>query len=212
MSTYTTDETGKTITAYPLQWPVQFPRTSQRSSATFKTLLGNALKGLYDELRQLGATGVIVSSNLPVKANGQPYAQKVGITDPGVAVYFTYLDGQRVLASDKWAAIEHNVQALRKTVEALRGLDRWGCSDILRGTFSGLLALAPARTGAPNADEPWPAVLGLPPTASEGDIRTAARRLLGAAGRDATLSEAGKEQQQERIILARGKALAALSK
>jgi hypothetical protein len=207
---YVTDETGANITAHPLQWPLQHPRAARPVGATFTTTLGAARDGLLRELKLLGATGVIISSNLPLKANGQPYARTAGISDFGVAVYFNYLGGQRVLASDKWNALEANMQALRKTVEALRGLGRWGCSDILQGTFSGLLALAPAAAGAPDAGESWQAVLGLATGASEAEMRAAARRLLADVGRNRALSVDEADRQQQRIILARGKALASL--
>jgi len=212
MSSYTTDETGTAITAFPLQWPLQYPRTSRPVASAFKTTLGEARDGLLAELKHLGATTVIISSNLPLKRDGTPYARQAGIQDAGVAVYFTYLDGPRALACDKWLVLADNFQALRKTVEAMRALPRWGCSDIMRGTFTGLLALPPARSGAPAAGEWWPLVLNLPATATEAAIRQASRELLGGIGRDATLSEEERQHQQERIILARGKALGALSK
>ncbi len=39
-----------------------------------------------------------------------------------------------------------NIQAIRKTIEAMRGLERWGVSDMLQRTFSGFKAL-PDQTG-----------------------------------------------------------------
>jgi hypothetical protein len=153
---------------------------------------------------------VIISSHLPLKKNGQPYALATRLADAGVAVYFNYLEGPRALASDKWDKVEANMQALRKTVEALRGLSRWGCSDILQSTFSGLLALPPAAPGAPEAGESWQAVLGLPDTATEVEIRGAARRLLANLARNSALTIDEADHQQHRIILARGKALGSL--
>jgi hypothetical protein len=49
--------------------------------------------------------------------------------------------------------IEENAQALHKTVEAMRGIDRWGASDVLARTFAGFKQITDATS--------WRTVLGL---------------------------------------------------
>lgn len=84
--------------AFPLQWPDGWPRTpeaKQRRSA-FRTTEAGALRNLQDELTRLNAASPVISSNIPLRRDGQPYASYGRISDPGVAVYWK----QRV--KDEW--------------------------------------------------------------------------------------------------------------
>jgi hypothetical protein len=137
------------VEAFPLCWPVGYKRTlnSQKKHAPFKTSFANARDGVIRELKLMGATGIIISSNVPLKRDGLPYAVPFGnsksITDDtGIAVYFTFNNEQKVLCCDAFICLDDNMQAINKTVEALRGIDRWGCSDILNQTFTGFKALS----------------------------------------------------------------------
>jgi hypothetical protein len=51
--------------------------------------------------------------------------------DVGVAVYFSYRNQQRCFACDRWNRIQDNMQAISKTIEALRGIERWATGDNL---------------------------------------------------------------------------------
>ena len=135
--------------AYPLHWPTEYPRTHRPKEARFKTTMGDARDGLLDELRQMEATEPILSTNIPLRRDGLPYAQweRRQITDLGVAVYFQFQGEPRVLCCDKWNRIEDNLQALRKTVEAMRGIDRWGVSDMLNRMFAGFVAIPETAGG-----------------------------------------------------------------
>lgn len=83
--------------------------------------------------------------------------------DPGVAVYFTYKGKQTCFACDRWDRIEHNLRAIFKTIEALRGIARWGTGDMMDAAFSGFTALpGPMAMGM---DKPWHAVLDVEPDA-----------------------------------------------
>jgi hypothetical protein len=57
-------------------------------------------KQLADELRLLGASNVIVSTNIPTKSDGLPYADDRNIGDPGIAVYFDFKKKRLVMARD----------------------------------------------------------------------------------------------------------------
>lgn len=105
-----------------------------------------ARDALMHEIELLGGIKVILSTNIPLKLDGMPYANRNQPPDKGVAVYFTFGKRPMVFACDEWDKIEHNVWAIAKTIEALRGIRRWGSGDMLERAFTGFTALpAPAQ-------------------------------------------------------------------
>ncbi len=129
------------IEAYPLKWPAGWKRTQFRQKARFDTPFGRARNELLFELRHLGAKNVIISSNIPLRRDGLPYAEYREPLDPGVAVYFE-LDGKnQCFPCDRWNLAVDNLQAIRLTVQALRGLERWGSKEMINATFQGFQAL-----------------------------------------------------------------------
>lgn len=145
------------------------------------------------------ADGVIISTNIPIKRNGDPYAQPGKIDDPGVAVYFMLYGEQHVLACDKWIDITSNLRALEKTVEAMRGIERWGASDMLKRSFTGFKALPPAK-----AEHTWFEVLNVPPTASRNEIMSSFRDLIKECHPDTPTYD---EQQYARLLKAKEQGL-----
>ena len=134
------------ITAYPLCWPVGRPRTRFRTHSSFKTSEGKARDELLREIERLGGRDVILSTNMPLRQDGLPYSSKRLISDSGVAVYFTYKKKPVCFACDKFNAIGDNMHAIGKTIEALRGIARWGTGDMMDRAFTGFEALpAPAQ-------------------------------------------------------------------
>lgn len=151
-----------TIEAYPLAWPIGQPRTpaSQRKSgAAFIRQLGHCRDLLLHELTLLGARDIVISSNLPVRRDGLPYADSREPDDPGVAVYFDrVVSGKRrpfVIACDTYAKVAGNLRALGLTVQALRAIERHGSSALLEQAFQGFAALPQSTSG-----KPWWEVLG----------------------------------------------------
>lgn len=147
------------IESFPLHWPAGWPRTKYPKSARFNTSLADAHSGLIYEIRLLGGTNVVVSSNRETYIRGGqtiPYSKQTRLSDPGVAVYFMLRGEQRVFACDRWNRLEDNVQAVRKTIEAIRGIERWGSSEMMDRMFTGFLSL-PESTAVPD----WWRVLGL---------------------------------------------------
>lgn len=132
------------ITSWPLSWPQSYPRTAVRLKSRFvgATFFG-AVKEILVEIKRLKGTDVIVSTNVPIRADGMPYGdwERRKMTDPGVAVYFKLRGSQKVVACDKWVKLEDNAHAITKSIEAMRGLDRWGVSQILERAFTGFTAL-----------------------------------------------------------------------
>jgi hypothetical protein len=159
--------------AFPLQWPDGFPRREgKKQKSNFITTLGKARDEVYAEIKRLGGINPIISTNIPVKGNGQLYASMRTVDgDEGVAVYFTWHNEQMVLACDKYDGIADNLRAIFLSLDAMRGLTRWGCSDILNRAFKGFKAL-PEKT----VEYYWD-VLECKPEANFDELREAYKRL-----------------------------------
>lgn len=181
--------------SYPLDWPAGWKRqdSESRRPAHFGTrseqgygrrllTLTQAIARLMSEIQLFTRAGhpwrinpdtLVLSTNLELrKSDGMPRSGQPLPDDPGVAVYFE-LDGRQVvLACDKWLRIEDNIAAIAKTLEAMRGLERWGVSDMLRRAFTGFQAL-------PNPDTPedWRDVLGCHGVDDIEEIKARWRRL-----------------------------------
>ena len=157
---------------YPLTWPEGWPRTStwRRGASPFKiNSTDRAMRELLAELERLGARNVIVSSNLKLRQDGLPYANQPRNDDEGIAVYFVRKGKDMVLACDKFAKREANMRAITKTIEAIRGIERWGSSDLMERAFTGFTAL-------PSSAESWWGVLGVEPNARPVEIEAAYKR------------------------------------
>jgi hypothetical protein len=109
-----------------------------------------------DELRRLGAIAIVVSTNVPVKADGLLYADNKRLDDPGIAVYFTYKKKKFVMARDGFISVAGNLRSLGLAIEGLRQLERHGGSVMLERAFEGFLAIAP-----PDWKKPWREVFGI---------------------------------------------------
>lgn len=131
--------------AFPLDWPLGFKRTekNKRKSSQFKQTPGSAQDFLHSEVRRIGGKKLIVSTNIPVRKDGLMYADYITKRqeDPGVAIYFE-MDGEQVsMCCDQYEKVLDNLYALGKSVEALRGIDRWGCSEFMKRAFTGFKAI-----------------------------------------------------------------------
>lgn len=166
------------IDAYPLQWPAHWPRTEEPRRAQFKTPFGYARDNLIRELKLLKATDIVISSNMMIRQDGLPYAKQRQPEDPGIAVYFTLNGAQQCIPCDKWNTVQDNLQAIRLTVEALRGLERWGAKEMVNAAFRGFKALPEAAIVTPYTKRPWYEVLEVAPTASPDIIKAAYRQKM----------------------------------
>jgi len=159
---------SQTIEAYPLCWPTGWPRTRRPQPSRFDCSLAQARDGVLCELDLLGASRVIISTNIKTRLDGLPYARAVEPADSGVAVYFRLQGLQRCIPCDKWDLVKDNLRAIEKTVNALRGIERWGAKEMMDRAFTGFAAL-PDHTGP----QPWWTVLGVAQSAPLADIRAA---------------------------------------
>lgn len=134
----------------PLQWLPQQPKSKLRTRARFGNHSSSkAGDYLSLELERLGAKHCIISSNLQERARGGGFYANQRVEEPGVVVYFDLKGIGKAMACDKWDKPEHNLWALYLSVQAIRGLERWGGSEFLDGLFSGFKALPSPEDVAP---------------------------------------------------------------
>lgn len=164
---------------YPLDWPAGWSRTppGARSAPKFDARLARGRDDLLAEVRRLGGFKAVITSNLPTRRDGLPYADgRASGLDPGVAVWWNQQVRdrivERVMACDRWSTPGANMRALALSIFALRGLERWGGTNIVERAFSSFGALPPAP-------EDWRAILGFPPDL-EAAIDAYHRRALAA--------------------------------
>lgn len=199
---------SENIQAYPLQWPLARPRSSGRQTTyAFRVQrtrarhsVGVSVDNIYNELRLMGARDVVISSNIPLRRDGTPRSGEAQPKDPGVAVYFNYDKQPVCLACDQWTHVEDNLWSIFLTLEAMRGIDRWGAAK-LSATFTGYAALPP-----PAATAAWSDVMKVDRFAPWEAVQAAYRELAKSNHPDAggdpeawhTLQTAYEQAKQER--------------
>jgi hypothetical protein len=178
--------------AFPLQWPPGKPRTPRARIERSRFSPGNRpqeCRAVQEELARLGARNVVISTNIRLRNDGLPYANDKAPADQGVAVYFTYAGGQKCFACDRWWTIEENLRAVWKSIEAIRGLERWGSKSFVDAAFTGFAALP-----APGAARAWWDVLGVSQHATVDQINAAYREKAKSAHSDAGGSDAAMSE------------------
>lgn len=159
--------------AFPLSWPAGWPRARRSQRSRFgQNSLYKSRAFLQHELRLLGATSVVLSTNIPLRLDGLPYSGSKEPADHGVAVYFRLKGEPRVLACDKWDRVADNMTALAKHIEAVRGQVRWGVGS-LEQAFGGYKALPEM-----GARKQWWEVLALKPDAGIDEVERKRQELL----------------------------------
>lgn len=147
--------------AFPLNWPTGWPRSAhRRDNIRIKVSFSRARNDIVNGLRVFGARDVVISSNVPLRGDGQPYADGVvsgAKRDPGVAVYWTRKGKPFSIACDQWRHVRHNLRSIGFAVEGFRAIERSGASNLLDRAFSGFAALPSAIVTAAPRD--WWAVL-----------------------------------------------------
>lgn len=171
------------VDAYPLGWPAGWPRTKRRERARFAGTFARIRDELMSEIHRLGGRYPTLSTNVPLRRDGLPYANQPEPSDPGVAVYFERRGRSMVFACDKWNRVQDNVRSIQKTIEAIRGIERWGASEMMERAFQAFEAL-------PAPKSPWD-VLGVPKGSSREDIDRAYKAKAKTMHPDAGGSTAG---------------------
>lgn len=193
------------IYQYPLNWPVGLSRTVHPLRSRFDMSEDKVKRDLERQFVLMLGSDVIITTNVELRRDGRPYVGQ-RITDCGVAVYFKRSGRDQVIACDKWNSIKDNLEAVAKTIEALRGIDRWGTGDMVDAAFAGFTAItANASAGTPFVPpQPWYDVLHVAPDAPREVIDAAYKARLktshpdagGAQGEFESVQKAYEEAQQ----------------
>lgn len=163
---------SETIQAYPLQWPATWPRTNYPERSRFGVSFATARDDLLCELDMMGATDIVISTNVELRRDGLPYANRPEPADTAVAIYFTRDGRQQCIPVDRWDRVKDNLRAAGLTLAALRGLERWGAKHMVDAAFTGFAALpAGGATG-----ETWWQVLAVDRYATLNQIKAGYRR------------------------------------
>lgn len=195
---------------YPLTWPAGKIRTKphRREYARFKVTPDQAMRQMLEELksqRRYGARNVVVTSNIPLRKDGLPYASYRKPEDPGVSVYFEVGGEPHFVACDRFNTVGDNVRAIGLTLENMRRNEAYGV--ITKAEALQAAKLLPPPPGA--LLRPWYEVLEVSPAAGleviEAAYRAKARKLHPDAGGNAAdfaeLAAALDEAKAERGVV-----------
>jgi hypothetical protein len=148
-------------------WPAGQPKTAyngRQSAALFKSTFADTLDKLEYELSRLDAVDVVMRlavENADLTNRGRLKNTDKQLGFPGVVLNYLarqWRGGQRIetpyeLANDTYVTWKANLRGIALTLEALRGIDRWGAAR--RGQqYTGFSALPPGD-GAPPPAEVW---------------------------------------------------------
>lgn len=139
------------VNAFPLEWPDGWVRTEpahQKHSAYKAITVDHSRVDVLDSLRKMGVVrrDIVLSTNLPLRKDGEPYGDARCQGSTGVAVYWMRKGKPQVIACDRWTKVGENTRAIWHALEALRSLERCGASQILERAFMGFAALPAAGT------------------------------------------------------------------
>jgi hypothetical protein len=129
---------------FPLCWPVGWivtPASERISMKSWRMPFARIRDSVFRELERFGADEVILSTNLPLNRAGLPYSPDALLEQPGAAVYFSWKKRMMCLACDRYLSVGHNLKAIAMTIEAIRGIERWGASQMMERAFSGFAQL-----------------------------------------------------------------------
>jgi hypothetical protein len=153
---------------YPLQWPDGVARRDswRRGVPKFEAQFARDRDSVLRQLRRMGYSNIVITSDLPTRNDGLPYAN-ARCEDPGIAVWWVHKGREHVIACDHWRTYSFNLRAIDMSIDAMRGLERWGASGAVERAFAGFAAL-PAQgetseteyVSPPPAKRPWRVVLG----------------------------------------------------
>lgn len=151
---------------FPLQWPEGWNRTKPflRKHSRFSGSYALARDAVKYELSRINGSNAVVTSNVQLNSRGVPDGRSSNgaIEDPGVAVWWMERGGvERVMACDRWRTPGENLRGIAKSLEALRGIERWGASQIVERAFAGFAALPAA--GETIVKPEWWEVLDIEP-------------------------------------------------
>lgn len=181
---------------YPLKWPAGWPRTQNPGHPKFESkTIDYEANDIIRELKLMKATNIIINSNMQYRQDGMPYTRQNTIHDTGVAVYFSLNGDEQCIPCDKWIRLEDNLRAIAKTINAMRGIERWGAKEMVNAAFRGFKALPESIITAPPHRDWW-IVLVVDPNADAPTVKQAYRQAQALTHPDAGGSMAAFQEVQ----------------
>ncbi len=192
---------------FPLAWPAH--RARRKAAARVRGIfaangrritLEAAASRLEEEIERLGGRYPILSTNVELRMDGRPRADRSPPYDPAAAAYFQFKGEPYTLACDTYTEVAQNIAALANHIEATRRIERYGVATAAE-TLMAFHALPPPVQAAPKT--PWPEVFGVMPEVATEEAISALYRVLAKrrAHDEAALAE---------LNVARDEALAAI--
>ncbi len=147
--------------AFPLYWPEHWKKTKRwvRKRARYKVGFSRARDDLVHSLEMMGASYIVLSTNVELRRDGLPYANRPQPNDVGVAVYWwdRHTQQSMCVACDQWDRVKDNIRAIGLAIEGMRSIHRSGASQILERAYEGFKALPAPKLTPPPVD--WREVL-----------------------------------------------------
>src|SRR5262245_52504219 len=144
------------IPTHPLTWPQGIPRSKMREGGNFRTDFDKAFRNVKLSLDRFAKDSGKTINEPVLSSNVNPLALvSRTLSDPGVAVWFTWDDLPVCIAVDRYATPAANLQAIHLILEARRVELRHGTLSLVRQSLQGFRAL-PAPPGGH-----WRDVLGI---------------------------------------------------
>lgn len=188
---------------YPLAWPAHRPRRrwQDRVKGDFqaggKLITLAAADKLEDQIERLGGKYPILSSDIELRMDGRPRADRSPPADPGACVYFELKGRPMAMACDAYTSVQMNMAAIANHIDAVRRQARYGVASA-EESLQAFQALP-----APGGNH-WTATLGLSRgEATPGAVKAAHRRLLAGAHPD----QGGSHDRMAELNAARDAAL-----
>lgn len=186
---------------YPLAWPAHRPRraAAERTKGDFvaggKAVTPSAAyEKLERQIEMLGGRYPVLSSNLELRLDGKPRADRAAPLDPGACVYFELKGRPMAMACDAYTTVAMNIAAIANHIDAVRRQERYGVASA-EESLQAFQALA-----APGGRH-WTVVLGIGRDATADEVKAAHRRLLmdrhpDRGGSDADMAEINAARDQ----------------
>lgn len=194
------------VAPLPDVWPggARTP-VSERRRPQFKTIWTQALDLLDREVFKLDGSNVEIAVDVPptmLRVDGQLRAD-ARTRSPAVVVSFDTPTGRLVFAADQYTYWQENVDAIARSLEKMRAVDRYG---VLQGKhYSGFKAL-PASTSAVMSTSDAAALVGDLGGYSSGEVlqnTAVARHAVRTAQRKAHPDAGGTADEFHRVQLAK---------
>lgn len=159
---------------FPLAWPAHRPRRAakNRIRGDFSETLGDgtgktkpislqtASERLELQVERLGGRYPILSTNVELRMDGRPRADRSPPADPGACVYFDLKGTPYALACDTYTDVAQNIAALANHIDALRRQERYGVASAAESLHA--FQALPAPDHVLPSRRPWRQALGFP--------------------------------------------------